>query len=737
MAMICISDKAAQATWFATGLGALTAAAMTLRRWGFDTAALDGVYYTVYPARTPSPVWPFIALAAVAAAVLTAGMRGCSEWSRKLLPAWLFLPLLFLPAGFLNLAAVLAVTAWCMMRCFGALQCGIPRKTGCFALLQGTQRQVGSFGGAVVKVRLPQLSPRLAALLAALASLAAAAWSFYLQSRAYGSLFLAYQDWGEYTECYLRLISGKLPLRAYLVQAGHFNFLPNVLMTAALRLWRAPETVFLISALLSGSLPFLVYLLGRACRLPRSAALSYAVAAVFNPVFLNQSLSLFYGFHPVLFQGPLILLFFICERWRCRAGMAAAILLSMLVQETAAVLWAGYALYLFSSGKCVRGIVWGAFCTAVFLLVSNAVIPFASNAAGNPQLFHYARLGSTLWEVALSPILRPRAVLAALMQYRNLCFAAALLLPAGIPALRSPKRLLVALPLLAGVLLQDSPDVKNPVMQYGFEISVIVLAASIAAAGELLHRRDEQGKQAFRAGIRTISAMTILCALCWGRLPVGLYNARPIFDRPEAAKLIGALRRFTEGKGRVLATKRLRLYFMFDRETAAPDGAMVPGDTAILDLDDILDPAEPFRRRLLSDPRAMPVFSTNFHGRQFAVWKIAPPGTPRPRLPFLLRRTPEEFAAWGKPLLQEDPAFEARIAPAQNGGVLLLRVNKKVAYDVIIDLEMLRDGKLSRIKSRFGSGVYPAWQARPGDICAVAIPGAFSETVRLRLLRVR
>ena len=44
MAMICFSDKAAQAAWFASGLGALTAAAFTLRRWGFDTAGLDGVY---------------------------------------------------------------------------------------------------------------------------------------------------------------------------------------------------------------------------------------------------------------------------------------------------------------------------------------------------------------------------------------------------------------------------------------------------------------------------------------------------------------------------------------------------------------------------------------------------------------------------------------------------------------------------------------------------------------------
>ena len=371
------------------------------------------------------------------------------------------------------------------------------------------------------------------------------------------------------------------------------------------------------------------------------------------------------------------------------------------------------------------------------MLISQTVMPFASDAVSNPQLFHYSQLGNSLPEVILSPVLRPRAVLATLGQYQNLYFISVLLLPCGVLALRSPRRLLIGLPLLAGVLLQGSPDLKNPVMQYGFEISLIILAAAIAAAGGLLLRRNESGKRAFRAGIRTLPAMAILCALCWGTLPGGLYNVRPICNRPKAAKLIDALRRFTEGKGRVLATKRLRLYFMFDRNTAAPDGAMIPGDTVILDLDDTLDPAEPFRRRLIADPRAMPVFSTNFHGRQFAVWKIAPQGTPRPRLPFLFRQTPAEFAVRGKLLFQDNPAFEARIAPAQNGSVLLIRVNRKVAYDVTIDLEILQDGRLSRRRSRFGSGVYPAWQARPGDVCAVALPGVFSETARLRLRRVQ
>ena len=54
--MICTRDKAVQAAWTAAGLGALIAAALTLRRWGFDTAGLDGVYYTVYPARVSAPM---------------------------------------------------------------------------------------------------------------------------------------------------------------------------------------------------------------------------------------------------------------------------------------------------------------------------------------------------------------------------------------------------------------------------------------------------------------------------------------------------------------------------------------------------------------------------------------------------------------------------------------------------------------------------------------------------------
>ena len=51
--MICTRDKAVQAAWTAAGLGALIAAALTLRRWGFDT--LDAV--SAIDAPPPAPAF--------------------------------------------------------------------------------------------------------------------------------------------------------------------------------------------------------------------------------------------------------------------------------------------------------------------------------------------------------------------------------------------------------------------------------------------------------------------------------------------------------------------------------------------------------------------------------------------------------------------------------------------------------------------------------------------------------
>ena len=676
--------------WRLISASSMAAALMlTIRSWVFDIVGIDAVHYGVYPAKSPAPVWPFL-LTAISIMLALIATKQVVEFSRKAAPCWLLWPLLAMPYSFFTLAATLAVLAWSFSRCLDLKfpKSALPRSTACCFV----------------------------ALLAAMT----AGWSFFLQDSAFRRMFLAYSDWGEYAECYLKLAGGAVPSRAWPVQAGHFNLLPNLLMGALFRFWRAPEAIFFVSAVISGTIPVLIYKLSREYRLPRASALLLSFAAAFSPVLINQSLSFFYGFHPVLFQGPLVIGFFIFERSKNRVGMAAMIALSFLIQETAAVLWFGYALYLLSCKRFRFGATLAAASVVYFVLVSKIVMPFAAGGTDNPQLFHYAQLGSSLGEVLASPFAKPRAFWGTLFQKQNLFFAAAMLLPCGVLALRRPRRLLIALPLFLGVVMQNSNEVKNPAMQYGFEITVVLLCATVAAAGEMLDKRTDAKRSALRAGIRTVAAMSLLCALGWSLLPFGKYSAKKlVLKRPDAMKDINMLREYSGSGGRVLATRRLRLYHMFDRQVAPLDSEWEVGDTVVLDLKDPLEPVDHIRRRLLNDPRAVPCFQQPTSN--FVVWKIG--DVPRPPWDFLCRTTAEQFRNAGLELQQDDPAFEARVIASPDGRAwVAVRLKTEVDYDIVIELKLIRNGETAYRTVCFGN-IYPAWYAQPGDTFLIPLEG--------------
>ena len=690
--------------WRCISAAAVAAALMlTIRRWVFDTVEIHAVYYATIQAKQGSLVWPFL-LTAVSLVLALVAAKRVEQFGAKAAPGWLLWLLLVLPYNFFNLAATLAVVAWTLTRC---LDLKFPRGP---------------------------LPRRTAHLVVALLTVMTAGWSFFLQNHAFRSLFLAYQDWGEYAECYLKLVGGQIPLRAWVVQAGHFNPLPNLVMSTLFRFWRAPEAVFFVSAAILGSIPALLYRLAREYRLPRDSAVLPSFAAALSPVLINQNLSLFYGFHPVLFQGPLVIGFFIFERRKNRLGMGAMIALSLLVQETAAVLWFGYALYLLSCKRFRFGAALAASSVAYFVLVSKVVMPLAIGTADNPQLFHYAQLGNSLGEVVLSPFARPRAFWGAMLRKQNLWFAAAMLLPCGALALRSPRRLLIVLPLFIGVVMQNSDEVKNPAMQYGFEITVVLLCAAVAAAGTMLEKRTEADKRALRAGLRTVAALSLLCALGWSRLPAGKYSAKPILRLPDATKIIDLLRGYSSSRnGRVLTTKRLRLYHMFDRQVAPLDSEWKIGDTVILDLSDAMEPVDHIRRRLLEDERAVPCFPPDQRPSRFVVWKIGE--RPRPPWDFLCRTEEADFRRVGLALQQNDPAFEARLTRAPDGQLLVLvRLKTKVEYDVLIRLK-LAQGEKEVVHTFCCGNIYPAWYATPGDTFIIPIPGEAPTALQLAIER--
>lgn len=670
----------------------------------FEIRALDMIYYRVIPfAESSAIVMPCAVLVAAAAALL---LRK-PVWNGILLPGVLFWPLVFFPLEYLTLPAGFALGAWIVFRTAAARtepwrQCD----------LSSAERYVP--------------------LLIVLFYLLAASWGFHMQRHASRALFLFYQDWGEYATNYLRLaFQDGHSLRDFLAVAGHWNPLPTLVMTGLIRIAPAPETIFAVNALLIYSVIPLSYLLARKLGFTRPTAALFALLGALNPTISNQPLSLFYGFHPINFMIPAIFGFFLCRACRKRTGMYLVLGISFLIQETVAVFWAGYALYLLTRRKYAAGIALFLGSVAFFFLISMAVMPRSLDAEHYSQMFHYAQLGNTPIEVALSPFLRPGAFFGTVLQWQNFAFVFTLLLPELFLLVSFPRLAVATVPLFAGVCLQNSPDVKNIVMQYGLEITVLLLVMAILNANKLRCGRNSRvlkflaapfpavsGKHLLPAALVAVCFSTVCCYYFFGKGPwIGKYSYAAVERLPECDAALDFLKSKIPPESRVFASQRLRGHFIFEFETAAPDAdALRTGDTIVLDLHDVSSAGEleKLRRRLAADPRVRPVTMANSYGNQLVLFRVAPPDAPLTSLPFLLSGVENT----GMPYPCDDPHFAIRIGESAAGKLRIgVEVLSVPTYDV--DLQLLlrgADGAIEQFRIPFAYGLKPAYATQPGDI---------------------
>lgn len=596
------------------------------------------------------------------------------------------------------------------------------------------------------------LSSRMGRLLISLLFLGAAAWGFFLQERAYRAMFLYYNDWGEYAENYLKLaFSNETSPANWLGTAGHWNPAVNVVMASALWLCPSPRTLFLINALVIYSAVPLCYALARRLRLPVTAALLWGGIAFLNPVLSNQPLALFYGFHPINFLIPVLLGFFLCRAAGCRSGMWVLFLFSLLIQETVTIFWAGYALYLMFERRWRHGIVLFSASLLLFWSLSSLVMPRLFTQANYAQMFHYGRLGSTPLEVLCSPFLRPAAFWGTVLQWQNFAFAAELLLPLWLPVLIRPKLAVAALPLLAGVCLQESPELKNIVMQYGVEITTLLLAVAIFNTAWLRRGKPCRLLKLFEAGlpvsrhptrITGVLMSLSLTALLLFRL-AGCYPWQRIRHLPTGDSVLQHLRARLPEEGRVVATQRLRPHFLFTHPTAALSTSLCPGDLILLDLHDSSASQETLERvrSELAAIHAIPLGWANWHGSQLVAFQYMPHPEPIPRPPFLQRMSAEEFARCGIPLTDgagDGTDFDFRLLTSRGGAIqLAARLRKSILYDVDLIIEILHGGRRKRYVFPFAYGLFPAYTQPAGTVFFLPLPaaGAPPETIRAEAKR--
>lgn len=599
--------------------------------------------------------------------------------------------------------------------------------------------------------RRTNLLPRYGTILAILGFAAAVWYHYQIQCSAYGKFYLFFSDWGEYSENYLRLAFGeKRCWTDFLAVAGHWNPLPNIIMTLLYRLHPQANSCFAINALLIGSAVPLSYLLARAARLPVGISLIFGLIAFLNPVLNGQSLSLFYGYHPVNFQIPILLGFFICRAKQKKIFMAILFLLSLLIQETAAFLWAGYALYLLMEKQFLKGTALFGGCIIFFGVISSVVMPHLAGSTHYAQMFHYTALGNTPLEVLCSPILRPAAFWGTIFEYQNFAFISSLLLPLALPVLIKPKLAIAALPLLTGVCLQSSPDLKNIVMQYGLEISLILLAATILNAADKKCLQNSKLLIFLGSGIRrNRHTLFRLRGLWLGTLTlsigcyciIGRYAINQMSLRPNIGNALEELRQITPRESRVIATTRQRAHFVFSHSTAGLNATPQTGDTIILALSDAFTGTaelERFRAKIAANPAAAPLGSLSCGGEYLVIYRVLPPETSIEPLPFLQPITDEEFAKRGWRLNQDNPDFEARME-FRPGEIpqLLVKLKRPVDYDVNLEIASTAEGSGTKRIIPFANGLIPAYAAKASEVFIMPLPEADSGSMEIRILRRR
>ncbi|MGE4564998.1 MAG: DUF2079 domain-containing protein [Victivallaceae bacterium] len=590
----------------------------------------------------------------------------------------------------------------------------------------------GFFNG----LKLPAVPARTAVGVTALFYLIAVGWGFYTQYHCRETLFLLYNDWGQYFDCYYQWFHrAERNYGLFLVSGLHWNPLPATLMILLMAAFPGleAETMFAVNALVVYSAIPLLYILARKNNWTPGCALWAAAAGFLSPTLSNQCLSLFYGYHPISFFIPLMIGFFIYKSVGNRRGMIVMFALSLLIQESVPVFWAGYALLLLFERQWRTGIALFAAMVVLFLVLSQQVIPFFEQYDYYPQQFQFAALGSTPLEVLLSPILRPAAFSAALFKPDNFYLLMVLIAPFFFLAPRRADLFLTVGPLLFAIFLQNGGGGVNIVRQYSLEAGVIVIIAAILGAKEkkpgilLCYCAGSTGggRRGWRRGLAAASIVTLLLGFyVFAKAPfIGKYSFEPLRQQRRHTDALKALITQLKPGETVATTRRTRGWLLGKCPTRYHLELDTNPECAILYLTDKSASEEELQtfRRELHNRGYQPVASRNSTGSQFVLFRR---GIEAPALPFLKTIPGEAFDRIGIPLAANLPGFAIRFVPAAQSSewTFLIKPLDRRVFDVMITVALDFKGQPQIWRGYYAHGVIPAALAPPDQVFILQLP---------------
>ena len=214
-----------------------------------------------------------------------------------------------------------------------------------------------------------------------------------------------------------------------------------------------------------------------------------------------------------------------------------------------------------------------------------------------------------------------------------------------------------------------------------------------------------------------------------------------MLNRPSGVELMNFFDQAAGDAERIAATGRIRGQFQFQRPTM-PLEDMRPGDAVIIDLHDngiengrvIYD----VRRKIASDPRAIPVTYVIWENHNIVMFKILPQPLPRPQVPWL-RIVPEELftKAGGLLIHREEGVFELRYARINNQNIYRLWLKKAQTDDIELSIKQYENGVATEAVIAFGNGLFPAYSVKPGTMFEFSIPGGMPSKIEANVYNVK
>ncbi len=423
-------------------------------------------------------------------------------------PGFLFLPLLLLKVNFLYLLLFLLV-------------CGL------WGLV---------LGGSLYRGPLPKVL-KYSFMIVPMAWSIMILCGIWMQYVALDSLYMINCD----MQCFLEATRSTLEGNWFMLKEPDVSFFsrhftPGLILFLLPWVWLLPMpyTLIVLNTLLLYSCPVVLYILCRKLKLGKGQSLILAGCMILSPSLACLNISLIYGFHEVILMMPLLVGYFIA-RESGRRGLIIAWLIfgfSLLIKETIPVFWFGIGIVFILSGKRRDGIIISCVSLLYFLLVLKLVIPWFSPEGSYMYSSHYTALGSSTFEIALSPFTKPKVFFGLLLRPNCLYFLLMLLMPVFFLTLRHPLLLLGGAVTFVFICLSNG-NVQNICMQYQAEIVCLVFINAVYA----LKRINEEcgSKQWWKQPSAFLVSSLILSVGCWffyAQSPFTRNNLKSIMNRP-------------------------------------------------------------------------------------------------------------------------------------------------------------------------------------------------------------